>query len=255
MGCHGVYGESSDEKVSSNETVIYPYFTFILKSRYHEGRFIIFEEDRYWNGHINAFHASHHLSKALLGSKLHEYIVADLGLGIYDAYQITQIKKAPEYEIHRGVDQFESVVSSHRERWIDGARERWIFKTIQPETTLSVLYDKVRLNSRNIRLRDLRKPVRKTEIQAQEQSKSKPPSKPIQVNQVDAEQTRSINILEISELKLGMAIREQNLDLITVALRDAQIVLDTIEPKFHDLPRCKALQSRIAEAEKWIERS
>jgi len=253
MGCYGVYGESSDAKVSSNETVISPHHTFILKSKYHAGRFIIFEQDRPWNGHINAFHTSHALSKALLGSKLHEYIVADLGLGIYDAYEIREIKKAPEYAIHRDVDQFESVFSSHRERWIDGARERWIFKSSQPETTLSVLYQEVRSNSRNIRLRDLRKPLRKTQIQATDQSKSKMSSKPLQVNQVDAEQTRSINILEINELKLGMAIREQNLDLIIVALQDAQKVLENIESKYYELPRCKSLQMRIAEAKTWTE--
>jgi hypothetical protein len=253
MGCYGVYGESSDAKVSSNETVISPHLTFILKSKYHAGRFIIFEQDRPWNGHINAFHTSHALSKALLGSKLHEYIVADLGLGIYDAYEIREIKKAPEYAIHRDVDQFESVFNSHRERWIDGARERWIFKSSQPETTLSVLYQEVRSNSRNIRLRDLRKPLRKTQIQPTDQSKSKMSSKPLQVNQVDAEQSRSINILEIIELKLGMAIREQNLDLIIVALRDAQNVLENIESKYYELPRCKSLQMRIAEAKTWTE--
>jgi hypothetical protein len=255
MGCHGVHGESSDEKLSSDETVISPYLTFVLKSKYHAGRFIIFEQDRPWNGHINAFHTSHVLSKALLGSKLHDYIVADLGLGIYDAYQITELKKAPEYAIHEAVDQFTNAVNSHRERWIDGARERWIFKTRQPETTLSVLYQEVRSNSRNIRLHDLHKPIRKAQIQAKERSESNPPSKPLSVKQVDTDQTRSINILEINELKLGMAIREQNQDLIIIALQDAQEALQNIESKYYVLPRCKSIQIRIAEAEKWIERN
>jgi hypothetical protein len=255
MGCHGVHGESSDAKLSSIETVISPYLTFVLKSKYHAGRFIIFEQDRPWNGHINAFHSSHILSKALLGSKLHDYIVADLGLGIYDAYQITEIKKAPEYAIHGEIDHFTNAVSSHRERWIDGARERWIFKTSQPETTLSVLYQEVRFNSRNIRLHDLRKPIRKAQIQAKERSESNLPSKPLPAKQVDTDQTKLINILEINELKLGMAIREQNRDLIIVALQDAQKVLQNIESKYYELPRCKSLQIRIAEAEKWIERN
>lgn len=255
MGCHGVHGESSDAKLSSNDTVISPNLTFVLKSKYHAGRFIIFEQDRPWNGHINAFHTSHILSKALLGSKLHDYIVADLGLGIYDAYQITEIKKAPEYTTHGEVDQSTNTVSSHRERWIDGARERWIFRTSQPETTLFVLYQEVRSNSRNIRLHDLRKPIKKAQIQAKEQRESNLPSKPLPVKQVDTDQTRSINILEINELKLGMAIREQNRDLIIVALQDAQIALQNIESKYYELPRCKSLQIRIAEAEKWIERN
>jgi hypothetical protein len=241
--------------VTSEETVISPYFTFILKSKYHEGIFIIFEEDRYWNGHINAFHTSHELSKALLGAKLHDYIVADLGLGIYDAYQISRIKKAPDYALRPETQNQFAEVDGHRQRWLDGARERWIFKTIQPETTLSVLYRGVRANSRNIRLRDLRKPVRRTQIQVQEKSKPKLPNKPLALKQVDAEKTRAINILEISELKLGMAIRDKNLDSITVALRDAQSVLENIEPKFYELPRCKSLQTRMVEAKMWIERS
>lgn len=252
MGCNGVYRESSDKKVTSEESVISPYFTFILKSKYHEGRFIIFEEDRYWNGHINAFHTSHELSKALLGAKQHDYIVADLGLGIYDAYQITQIKKAPDYALRPETQNQFTEVDGHRQRWLDGARERWIFKTIQPETTLSVLYRGVRANSRNIRLRDLRKPVRRTQIQVQKQSKPKLPNKPLAMKQVDAEQTRSINILEISELKLGMAIRDKNLESIAVALRDAQSVLESIEPKFYALPRCKSLQTRMAEANQYL---
>ncbi len=241
--------------MSSNETVISPYLTFVLKSKYHAGRFIIFEQDRPWNGHINAFHASHVLSKALLGLKLHDHIVADLGLGIYDAYQITEIKKAPEYAIHGEVDLSTNTVSSHRERWIDGARERWIFKTSQPETTLFVLYQEVSSNSKNIRLHDLRKPINKAQIQAKERRDSNLSSNPLPVKQVDSDQTRSINILEINELKLGMAIREQNRDLIIVALQDAQRALQHIESKYYELPRCKSLQIRIAEAEKWIERN
>ena len=75
------------------------------------------------------------------------------------------------------------------------------------------------------------------------------------MKQVDTDQTRSINILEINELKLGMAIREQNRDLIIVALQEAQKVLQSIESKYSELPRCKSIQIRIAEAEKWIERN
>jgi hypothetical protein len=237
------------------ETVIAPYYSFVLKSKYHEGVFIIFEEDGYWYGHINAFHASHALSKALLGSKLNDYIVADLGLGIYDAYQITQIKKAPRYTLQTETRNEITEVGSHRQRWSDGARERWVFKAIQPETTFSVLYQELKANSRSIRLRDLRKPLSKPQIQVKEQRNTVMPTKAYHPKQVDKEQTRAINILEISELTLGMAIREANLESITFALQDAENVLETIEQKFYELPRCKSLQKRITEAKKWIERN
>jgi hypothetical protein len=79
-------------------------------------------------------------------------------------------------------------------------------------------------------------------------------AKPIDSKQVDIEQTRYINILEISELKLGMALRETDLELIKFALRDAENVLEVIDQKFYELPRCKSLQLRIAEAKQWIER-
>ena len=79
-------------------------------------------------------------------------------------------------------------------------------------------------------------------------------ARPIDSKQVDIEQTRCINILEISELKLGMALRETDLELINFALRDAENVLEVIDQKFYELPRCKSLQLRIAEAKKGIER-
>ena len=254
MGCYGLSRKYCGEKVTSQVDVIAPYFSFVLKSKYHEGKFIIFEEDGYWNGHINAFHTSHALSKALLGSKLNDYVVADLGLGIYDAYQITQIRKAPKYDLRPETQDEFIEVDSHRQRWSDGARERWVFKAIQPETKFSILYQELKANSRNIRLRDLRKPLKKPQIQATVQSNTVISAKPIDSKQVDIEQTRYINILEISELKLGMALRETDLELIKFALRDAENVLEVIDQKFYELPRCKSLQLRIAEAKQWIER-
>lgn len=254
MGRHGVFREYSGKKVTTQMEVIAPYFSFVLKSKYHEGKFIIFDEDGYWNGYINALHTSHPLSKALLGLKLNDYIVADLGLGIYDAYQITQIKKAPKYDLRPEAQDEVTEVNSHRQRWSDGARERWVFKAIQPETKFSILYQELKANSRNIRLRDLRKPLKKPQIQATVQSNTVISAKPIDSKQVDIEQTRSINILEISELKLGMALRDTDLELIKFALCDAENVLEAIDLKFYELPRCKSLQLRIAEAKKWIER-
>ena len=239
--------------MTSRETVIAPYYSFVLKSKYHEGVFIIFEDDGYWYGHINAFHASHAISKALLGSKLNDYIVVDLGIGIYDAYQITQIKKAPRYTLHTETQNEIPDVGSHRQRWSDGARERWVFKPIQPVTTFSILYQELKADSRKIRLSDLRRPVRKPQIQSKEHVNRLMPTKTEHLKQVDTEQTRAINILEISELTLGMAIREANLESITIALHDAEYVLETIEQKFYELPRCKSLQKRITEAKKWIE--
>jgi hypothetical protein len=142
---------------------IVPGVTFILRSKYFEGRFIIFEENRDWFGHINAFAAQDEFSKILLGCKLNSFVVVDFGLGVIDAYQITQIRQGPFFyrELTFTVGS-ETEYISHRDRTIDGAREKWAFNEPAPETTLSKLYAEIKKNPKKIALRDLR--ITKVEI-------------------------------------------------------------------------------------------
>jgi hypothetical protein len=230
------------------------YCTFILKSNYHEGRFMIFEENRYWYGHLNALHVSHELSKKLLGSKLNDHIVADLGLGIYDAYQVTQIAKAPVYyrrpEILIGSKQN----TTHRDRTLDGAREKMIIRGEVPETTLAILYSEIRENISNIRLRDMRKPRFKVPIQYNAHSKTTTNLHSSKTRKIDEEQSRAINVLEITELKLGIAIREKDSFLIAMALLDTEKIINQVEKKYRETARFESLMRRREEAKNFLDR-
>ena len=136
---------------------IVPGVTFILRSRYFEGRFIIFEEDGEWVGHINALAKQDEISKILLGRKLNDFVVINFGLGIIDAFQITQIRQGPFFYKHMtSTGNFVNDFISHRDRTIDGAREKWAFYSPVSDTTLSKIYAEIKKNPKKIALRDLR---------------------------------------------------------------------------------------------------
>ena len=228
--------------------------TFILKSNYHEGKFIIFKEDRYWYGHINSFHISHELSMKLLGLKLNDYIVADLGLGIYDAYQVTQIAKAPVYYRRNEILIGSNQNSTHRDRTLDGAREKMIIRGEVPETTLAILYSEVRKDINKIRLRDLRAPIVKVPILGNVRSGLSSTSQTSTPEIIDEELARAINLMEITELKLGIAVRGTDPFLIAMALHDAEKVVHQVERKFCETARFVSLMRRRVEAKDFLDR-
>lgn len=239
--------------MSAKINTINLYNTFILKSNYHEGKFIIFEENRDWYGHINALHASHELSKKLLGSSLNDHIVADLGLGIYDAYQVTQIALAPVYRPSPGISISSNQNTTHRDRTLDGARGSMFISGIAPDTTFQSIYSEIKKNINKIRLRDLRMPVVKVPIQSHALSKltTNLHSKP---RIIDEELTRAINLMEITEFKLGIAIRNKDFPLITAALSDAENVMHQVEEKYGETARYKSLVRRCKEAKNLLDR-
>lgn len=252
MECHGVCRDDGGRKLTSENSVISLDVTFILRSNYHEGKFILFERNRHWNGHINAFHVSHEFAKRLIGMKIDDYIVADLGLGIYDSYQITQIKKAPNYDIHADAHPNVNEISGHRQRWIDGARERWVFKGNTPETTLADLYAEIKSNSRGIQLRDLRPPMKIVRKKDSNQESIKIAPRENGSRTLDQETIKVVNLLEITELKLGIALRSNELWAIEKTFREAEMIIASIHPRFHNLFRYKSLLVRMREARNWM---
>jgi hypothetical protein len=234
--------------MSSDIEAIGLYNTFILKSKYHEGKFIIFEQDRYWYGHINALHTSHELSKILLGSKLGDFVIADLGLGIYDSYQVTQIAHAPVYYQRPDSVINPNLKTTHRERWLDGAREKIFIRGKIPETTLSLLYGEIKKSTKTIRLRDLRKPIDTVTVQNGAGASTTAKSFPLTPSVLDYGLTRATNILEITELKLRMAIRGKDTFLIALALVEAEKVAGQIDNKYRETDRYKSLLRRCVEA-------
>jgi len=230
------------------------YCTFILKSNYHEGKFIIFQEDSYWYGHINSLHVSHELSKKLLGLKLNDHIVADLGLGIYDAYQVTQIALAPAYRPGRGILIGSNQNSTHRDRTLDAARGAMYICGVEPDTTFGNLYSEIKKNSSKIRLRDLRAPIVKVPILDNVHSKLNSISRTSTPKIIDEELARAINLMEITEFKLGIAIRNKDFPLITAALSDAENVMHQVEEKYGETARFKSLLQRCKEAKNLLDR-
>jgi hypothetical protein len=239
--------------MSAKINTINPYHTFILKSNYHEGKFIIFEENRYWYGHINALHVSHELSKKLLGLKLNDHIVADLGLDIYDAYEVTQIALAPVYRSSPGILIGSNQNLTHRDRTLDGARGSMFISGVEPDKTLASIYSEIRQDISNIQLRDLRIPIVKVPILKNTHSNLSANLQSSKPMTIDEELSRAINLLEITEYKLGIAIRGRDLFSITIALTDAERVIHQIKENYQETDRFKSLLGRCKEAKNLIE--
>lgn len=232
---------------------INPYHTFILKSNYHEGKFIIFEENRYWYGHINALHVSHELSEKLLGLKLNDHIVTDLGLGIYDAYQVTQIALAPVYRASPGITIGSNQNSTHRDRTLDGARGSMYISGVEPDKTLASIYYEIRQDISNIQLRDLRIPIVKVPILKNTYLNLGANPRSSKPTILDEELSKAINLMEITEYKLGIAIRSKDLLSITRALTDAESVIHQVNQKYQETDRFKSLFGRWKEAKDLLE--
>ena len=71
---------------------------------------------------------------------------------------------------------------------------------------------------------------------------------------IDEELSRAINILEITELKLGIAIREKDSFLIAMALVDAEKIIHQVEKKYRETARFESLVRRCGEAKDFLDR-
>jgi hypothetical protein len=100
----------------------------------------------------------------------------------------------------------------------------------------------------------MRKPRFKVPIQDNAHSNTTTNLHSSKTRKIDEEQSRAINVLEITELKLGIAIREKDSFLIAMALLDTEKIINQVEKKYRETARFESLMRRCEEAKNFLDR-
>ena len=143
--------------------------------------------------------------------------------------------------------------STHRDRTLDGARGSMYISGVEPDKTLASIYSEIRQDISNIQLRDLRIPIVKVPILKNTYSNLGANPRSSKPTILDEELSKAINLMEITEYKLGIAIRSKDLLSITRALTDAESVIHQVNEKYQETDRFKSLFGRWKEAKNLLE--
>jgi len=227
----------------SNEIAIGNIFT--LANKNHAGKFIIYDSNQYWHGQINALHKSDALSGNLLGKKLKEFVVLNLGLGIHDEYEIVKISSPVEY----GVTEISVNIDSRNEggavlRWRDAARDGIVLRNV-PELTLSDLYQEYLSGRRPLQMISLSPPSKKGDL-----SKKNVSSLDNSLFRVDIDEATVVIKMETLQREINLAIKDHNFYHISKLLKKFESDFGFLNPehRFASLPRYKRLHRSVVEA-------